>query len=204
MEPLRFSLSSACRLNRSVLFWVGIVAFFSSSAHADNPSANNSERIIVMEENDYFASHDDKDYTQGIRLSYLSKPVTPNGWLDQPFGFLDDAFSIFDGGDHKRKIEWTVVGQSLFTPTNLSRIDPSPTDRPYAGWLYTGGSFLQETNQGGYHTLENAELLLGVVGPAAFGNVTQNDFHQFIGVNPSLGWTRAKSINYEALIKEAL
>lgn len=47
---------------------------------------------------------------------------------------------------------------------------------------------LQETNHGSYHTLENTELLMGVVGPAALGGVTQNDFHQFVSVSSALGW----------------
>ena len=168
---LIFSLSLTCQL-----------------ALADEASADTSGRINFQEENDYFASHDDKDYTQGARATYLSGPITPNGWWDQPYDFLNDNLPIFEGADRKRKYEWTVVGQSLFTPTNLSRVNPSPHDRPYAGWLYTGASLLQETRHETHDTLENAELLGGVVGPAAFGDVTQNDFHQFIGDSESLGW----------------
>lgn len=144
-------------------------------------------RFIIMEENDYIGSHDDKDYTQGARVSYLSGPVTPNGLWDNPYGLLNNTFGIFDGHDRKRKIEATV-GQSLFTPTDQTLANAAPNDRPYAGWLYTGASLLQESNQGDHHTLENAELLVGVVGPAALGNVTQNDFHQFIGDSQSRGW----------------
>ena len=47
---------------------------------------------------------------------------------------------------------------------------------------------MQETKKTNYHTLENVEILIGVVGPAALGNLTQNDFHQFIGVDSALGW----------------
>jgi lipid A 3-O-deacylase len=101
---------------------------------------------------------------------------------------LNDNLPIFDGADRKRKYEWTVLGQSIFTPTNTLRVDPSGKDRPYAAWLYTGASLLQDTDHGGYHTLENAELLMGVVGPAALGGVTQNDFHQFVGDTAALGW----------------
>jgi hypothetical protein len=177
----------------SRVLWLGILvaSTFCHAALAADGGAQSaaSARVNIMEENDYFGSHDDKDYTQGLRVSYLSGPVTPNGWLDNPYAMLHDAFSIFDGSDRKRKIEWTVAGQSLFTPTNLSRVNPAPNDRPYAGWLYTGASWLQESDQRSHHTLENAELLVGVVGPAAFGNVTQNDFHQFIGDSQSLGWT---------------
>jgi len=145
-------------------------------------------RLNIMEENDYFGSNDDRHYTQGARLSYLTGPVTPDGFWDQPFGLVEDNTPFFDGGDRKRKYEWTIVGQSIFTPTNLERTNQVPGARPYAAWLYTGASILQDTNQGSYHTLENVELLGGVVGPAAFGDVTQNDFHQFIGDSTSLGW----------------
>jgi len=172
------------------LVLLGIIILSAHPVRADDAaSVDTSGRVIITEENDYFGSHDDKDYTQGARLSYLSGPVTPNGWWDGPFSFLSDNLPIFDGSDRKRKYEWTVVGQSLFTPTDLSRTNPSPHDRPYAGWLYTGGSLLQESKHDSHYTLENAELLAGVVGPAAFGNVTQNDFHQFIGDSQSLGWT---------------
>ncbi len=145
-------------------------------------------RIMIMEENDKFASHKDKHYTQGLRVSYLSGAVTPGGFWDQPFGLFSDNLPIFDGNDRHRKYEWTVVGQSIFTPTNTMRVAPSLKDRPYAAWLYTGASLLQDTNRDSHHTLENAELLVGIVGPAALGGVTQNDFHQFVGVNSALGW----------------
>jgi hypothetical protein len=171
-----------------VLF--GIIAAFSNPARADDQGqeVSASGRIAVMEENDYFASHDDRHYTQGMRASYLSGPVTPGRGWDQPYAWLGDNLPIFSGGDRKRKYEWTVIGQSIFTPTNTARVNPSVKDRPYAAWLYTGAGLLQDTNRGSYHTLENAELLMGVVGPAALGGVTQNDFHQFIGVNSALGW----------------
>ena len=54
------------------------------------------------------------------------------------------------------------LGQSIFTPQNLTLKPPDPRDRPYAAWLYAGTSLLQESNR---HMLENLELDLGVVGP---------------------------------------
>lgn len=201
----------------SLLFGILMIASSAAPTYADNatpqgqsyttltPSASNSAtsakqpevvsasdsdlgRINIMEENDYFGSHDDRHYTQGARISYLSTPVTSTGFWDQPFVFLANNLPIFQGGDRKRKYEWTVVGQSIFTPTNLATATPSPKDRPYAAWLYTGASLLQETKHEDYHTLENFELMVGIVGPAALGGVTQNDFHQFINENNSLGW----------------
>ncbi|MDP9127204.1 MAG: lipid A deacylase LpxR family protein [Pseudomonadota bacterium] len=143
-------------------------------------------RITLLDENDYFASHDDRHYTQGAELSYLSDSVRPGGFWDRPFAVLAENTPIFGGAEHKRKYE-VVVGQSIFTPTNTLAVDPSGKDRPYAAWFYTGGSLLQETTHRDYHTLENVELLMGVVGPAALGGVTQNDFHEFINEPASQG-----------------
>ena len=171
-----------------VLLFLAAIIHQPALADDQAPSASNSGRVVLMEENDKFGSSDDRHYTQGIRASYLSSDVTPDGFWDQPFGFLGDNLPIFDGNNRKRKYEWTVIGQSIFTPTNTLQPNPSPKDRPYAAWLYTGASLLQETEHKGYHTLENAELLMGIVGPAALGGVTQNDFHQFVGVNSALGW----------------
>jgi lipid A 3-O-deacylase len=173
--------------------WLVIVCILSattcSSVHAEDhfPTSPDYGRIIIMEENDKFASRNDRHYTQGARISYLSSAVAAKGAWDQPFGFLSDNLPIFSGDDRKRKYEWTI-GQNIITPTNTLSISPSAKDRPYAAWLYTGVSLLQETKHDSHHTLENAEFLVGVVGPAALGGVTQNDFHQFVGVNSSLGW----------------
>jgi lipid A 3-O-deacylase len=156
--------------------------------------ADDVGRITVSEDNDFFASNDDRHYTQGARVSYLSGAVTPNGFWDAPYRGLNDLLPIFEGGDYKRKYDYTVIGQSIFTPKNLITDRPLYRDRPYAGWLYTGVGLLQQTHhqdEGPYlshDTLEDAEILGGIVGPGAFANVTQNDFHQFIGVTSTRGW----------------
>lgn len=145
-------------------------------------------RFTLMEENDKITSDYDRNYTQGMRLAYLSGDVSKDGFWDQPFGWIGDSLPVFSGADRKRKYEWTILGQSIFTPANTNLATPSSKDRPYAAWLYTGAALLQESKYQDYHTLENAELLLGVVGGAALGEVTQNNFHQFINVSSSLGW----------------
>ncbi len=76
----------------------------------------------------------------------------------------------------------------MFTPQNTARSSPQGNDRPYAAWLYVGASMLQESKQANHHTLENFEVLGGVVGRWALGGVTQNDFHQFVRSDVSQGW----------------
>ncbi len=169
--------------NRKVLaaaFVSGLLAF-ASPAQAG--------RVTLTEENDAFIADTDRNYTQGLRLSYLSDPITQAFW-NKPFDFLSDKFGILDGSapGAQRRIEWTVLGQSMFTPTNLRLTNPDPTDRPYAGWLYTGAAFLQDHKTARGSELENFEVLVGVVGPASLARQTQTDFHTLINVRPAFGW----------------
>jgi hypothetical protein len=145
--------------------------------------ASDRGQFTADEENDKFGSHDDRHFTQGLEFSYLSGDIAPQSTWDQPFQWLGDHTPLFQDGT-KRKIE-TSLGQSLFTPADLTRGTPDPHDRPYAGWLYVGSSLLQDHDGRG---LENLELLVGVVGPSAFGKQTQNDFHQLIKVGEAHGW----------------
>jgi hypothetical protein len=158
------------------------------NTNAQAAAADTVGRINVTEENDYFFSHNDRHYTQGVRASYLSPAITPNDYWDGPYKFLADILPIFDGNSYKRKYDWTVLGQSIFTPQNTEVQKPGPKAWPYGAWLYTGAGLLQEDRYDDHHTLENFELLAGIVGPGAFGNVTQNDFHELIGVQPANGW----------------
>jgi len=59
------------------------------------------------------------------------------------------------------RLEWTILGQSIFTPENHGLSDPSLNDRPYAGWLYTGLNFIQDFDA---QQLTTLEFLGGVVG----------------------------------------
>jgi hypothetical protein len=89
-------------------------------------------------------------------------------------------------GALRPQFEWIVIGQSVFTPFNKQTIFPDPTDRPYAGWLYTGAALTQETAG---RQLDSFEFLAAVVGPDALGEQAQTGFHGFQGVvHPILGW----------------
>jgi hypothetical protein len=156
--------------------------------NAQAAEADDVGRVNLTEENDYFFSKNDRHYTQGARASYLSGAITPGDYWDAPYQGLSDILPIYEGGSFKRKYDWTVIGQSIFTPQNTNAINPGPKAWPYGAWLYTGVGLLQEDKLADHHTLENFEVLGGIVGPGAFGNITQNDFHELIGVQPADGW----------------
>ena len=149
--------------------------------------SSHSGRITVINENDYYASNDDRHYTQGARLSYLSGQVAETGFWNRPFDALSGLAPWFAGGAHKRKYGLRV-GQNMYTPRDTQRTGLQARNRPYAAWLYGGVNLLQENVERDHHTLENFEVQAGVIGRWALGGVTQNDFHQFIGVKPALGW----------------
>jgi hypothetical protein len=76
------------------------------------------------------------------------------------------------------------LSQSLFTPRDTQLDPPNPDDRPYAGVLLLTGGLIHDSGS----AQDLAALSLGVVGPAALGEIVQNGFHSIIGDTPNRGW----------------
>ena len=165
--------------------FLACLAVFALPALAPPVRADNIPRVSILEENDSLFFNSDKHYTQGLRLSYLAPDLKPDAAWNDPFNLLADIPTVFaqDGTTTRRYA--LLLGQSIFTPKNLTLKMPSAHDRPYGGWLYGGASLLQETN---HAMLENFEIDAGVVGPGSLAKQVQNDFHQFIGDAEAKGW----------------
>ena len=184
----RGTLGYSLRVLAPAIAILAVLSPISTARAGDAGDADNLDRVTLLEENDslYFGS--DKHYTQGVRFSDLRPVVAAESAWNEPFAFLGGFVPIFAPPSRDDAIarRYTLfAGQSFFTPKDLSRKIPDPTDRPYAGWLYAGVSLLQDSDRA---TLENLELQLGVVGPAAFAEEVQNDYHQFIGAKYANGW----------------
>jgi lipid A 3-O-deacylase len=148
--------------------------------------ADDKNRVTLLEENDSLYFYSDKHFTQGLRLSLLRPDVAPESGWNAPFDGLGDLAPIFPQSDPARKRRYALFfAQSIFTPKDIQQNPPDPHDRPYAAWAYLGTSLLQET---GGDMLENFEIDLGVVGPAAGGEQVQNRWHQFLGIGRAAGW----------------
>jgi lipid A 3-O-deacylase len=93
--------------------------------------ADDAGRFTIFKENDSLFFNSDKHYTQGLRLSYLSRTLAPErGWNDV-FGLVGGNTPFLQSGrDHRVAL---FIGQSIFTAKNLSLRPPDPHDRPYAG-----------------------------------------------------------------------
>jgi lipid A 3-O-deacylase len=76
------------------------------------------------------------------------------------------------------------LGQTMFTPAQLSAINPPENQRPYAGFLF--GEFdIIETNE----REQNAfGVQLGIIGPASIAEDAQKLIHAAEGRTKPLGW----------------
>lgn len=128
-------------------------------------------------ENDLFNGEDD-NYTNGIRLSYLSPEDTVPPWVRRGARLIP----LFAKRGHNR---WHVaLGQSMFSPENIRTKSFQPDDRPYAGWLYGSVGIISDT---GYR-LDNLQLTLGMVGPASLAAQTQDFVHSVVDSPDPQGW----------------
>lgn len=148
--------------------------------------------LTVYTENDKYFAGTDQAYTNGLKISWLSPDLrsltgddtaAPARWFARTLGDL-----VPEG--HGYKIGFSV-GQNLYTPVDTATPLYQPDDRPYAAWLY-GGVALHVINPdalgGRAARLDVFELNVGVVGPSALGEETQNGFHDIINVDHAEGW----------------
>lgn len=136
-------------------------------------------------ENDSLSSGADRNYTSGIRLGYVSEAERVPDWLQGAGGFtrvLSDSEPDFWG---------IAIGQSIFTPEDISSNPAPPDQHPYAGWLYLQVSIgAEEDRRDGRipRFLDTYELEIGMVGPSAMGEEAQRGIHQWLGAPDPQGW----------------
>lgn len=144
----------------------------------------------------------DRFYTNGLRLAaqwpecYLPESVRGRTWLKLPFvGDPNDLEAHVCAPRNPSLPEsppsgrfrfsfGAVLGQNLYTPSNIEDPNFRRNDRPYAAWLYVGGiiSLIGERQT---HTFE---LDLGSVGPRAQGKWVQTQWHRLIDAPEPRGW----------------
>lgn len=158
-------------------------------AAADDPSAcalGRGHTLSFTIENDLVADSD-RDYTNGFRLDYVTPANCPAGlarWARANLSGLLPARAWYLSAG---------VGQSIYTPPDISQRDPDPEERPYAGWLYGAIAIAGDTGprEGGLGArLDTLALDIGVVGTAALGEPLQTEWHRLTGFSLPEGWDR--------------
>ncbi len=143
--------------------------------------------INLVEENDSFNPPSDRHYTQGLMLSASSGERCGSCRSYEILQGVSDL--IFPDTTGTEQFRYGVfLGQSIFTPQNLTRVRPDPRDRPYAGWLYGGTNMYRDAGK----TLDKAQVTIGLVGPDAKGGEAQNWWHEYtygtLGASRVEGW----------------
>ena len=136
-------------------------------------------------ENDFFGGGTDRHFTHGSRFNYLTKPIK----------WMTDAADKIPWFSSERALEDTrsalqarasvSVGQSIYTPEDITKRELIKDDRPYAGWLYLGLGIV--ANQG-TKRYDKVELNVGIVGPWSFAEDVQRSWHSFFALSHPNGW----------------
>lgn len=145
---------------------------------ADDPVGDGRGTWSFVIENDVYAGTD-RNYTNGVRLSYLTGFKPARGIS----GFFARNLLGVDEGEGVR--QGFAVGQSIFTPEDTQLVEAPPDQHPYAGWLYGEYALLVE----GDNSTDQLYFQAGVVGPSAGAEWVQNNFHDVIGSDEAEGWS---------------
>lgn len=154
-------------------------------------AAENAERgfwddatLSVVSENDLFGGTD-RNYTNGLQITVVSGPERTLPLAELLGRILPNRYDP-DPGDPRLWRTGLSLGHAMFTPEDISLVNPNPLDRPYAGWLYLESSLISYNPA--VRGLDTAALQVGIVGPAAGGEFVQTNWHQLIDGEEPRGW----------------
>jgi hypothetical protein len=176
--------------------YLAIAALLVGGAALAQETPTPRKNVINLQiENDYFARWADADdhYSNGLRASYAWQSCAGPGCTSHDWFAAAARWDPFTGSLRLEEERWVglSVGQSIFTPRDTNRPGLIRDDRPYAGWLYFGGSAIyQYSAPDGHAAMQNTFAFeAGVVGPSAGGQEVQNTFHKQIGADEAHGWS---------------
>ena len=156
------------------------VALGAGSAAADEPGIGpyeDSGTFAIVFENDSFTASD-RNYTNGLRFSYLSSAnggLAAGRWVAERLMGAEAEDRVYSG---------IALGQSMFTPQDIDVPDLLPDQHPYAGWLYLSFSLLVDSGE----SLNTLSLDIGLVGPDTGVEWTQRKVHDTFGAQDPKGW----------------
>lgn len=163
------------RVLAAALLLFGIFAAPCAAVAEQKPRRGTFSFVI---ENDLFYDID-RHYTSGVRLIWV-----PDPWAAAPNWAMKLALLAPWFPEEGLVRHGYAIGQSMFTPEDITIADPSLQDRPYAGWLYgTIGLGLETGRQ-----LDQFALSIGMVGPASLAEQSQKIVHRTIDSDKPQGW----------------
>lgn len=154
-----------------------IVAGNSVPAFADDNTKKENGTFSIMFENDIFYKTD-RDYSNGVQLAWTTGPANNLDWAVGLARML--PFFAKDG-----EVRMTYsIGQTIYTPSDITLPNPPLDQRPYAGFLYGGIGVIDRSGTG----IDQLQVQLGVIGPASLARESQTFVHRIINDRKPLGW----------------
>lgn len=143
---------------------------------SDNYSERSHDNVSFTFENDLFSGKD-SEYTNGFRVSWVSKKSTPS--------FISSLMTTLPNFHLETLNRYSFsFGQTMYTPEDLLSKDYIKDDRPYAGLLFVTFNVLKDSES----TLDEYAVKLGVIGPMSLADKTQTFVHKKVGIPTPQGW----------------
>lgn len=155
-------------------------------------TAQRESALIVHTENDDWwpDTGTDKNYTNALRLvidrNYNTwQRLRRLPWLRWIPNHKDCSELVPGDPPTTKCVSSTFeIGQQFYTPDDISVATLIPTDRPYAGWLYTGGSWRSTT----LRSLVSTQMYFGTTGRWSLAKPVQTTWHDLVNAQKPLGW----------------
>jgi hypothetical protein len=144
-----------------------------------------TQAVSLYFENDLFGNTD-QHYTNAVKLTWQSKDLKE---YRDDIRIPDWAFPIIDHAPLVNDPEalhniGISLGQNIYTPSDIEATELLEDDRPYAGFLYFSLA-LHSKNE---NVLDTLETSLGMVGPSALSELSQNTVHEVRHLSTAKGW----------------
>lgn len=151
----------------------------STALAQDRPPSTNIFTLAV--ENDML-NGTDANYSHGTRIAYLTDRI--------PDSVRSAASYIPTFNQHGELHAQFALGQSIFTPGDITIAAPQPDQRPWAGWLAGTVGLLSvgRDQDGELHRIDRLSLDIGVVGPASGAETVQRTWHKLFEFETPRGW----------------
>lgn len=180
-------------MRRSTIL-AAVAGAFASFPLAAEPRAEAPGEIRIIEENDlfnWFTQQTDRYYTQGLRGEWLSSSRKSDAHFLPGITHEDWCSLVCGRGARQGSVNTGyAIGQSMYTPADVTIAAPQPNDRPWAGLLYGSriARISYEDPSFDAQRQDRIEVSLGIVGPASLAKDIQIGWHDLWGFGPLNGW----------------
>ncbi|MBM6549521.1 lipid A deacylase LpxR family protein [Marinomonas ostreistagni] len=167
------------------LYSVGVALFaaLSCTVHADDYNYSISGTL----DNDSFVG-EDTGYTNGVSLALYEygglNPNNPDEATPEETFWVTPLMWSMPRSNHGGAINAYSIGQSMFTPDDITVENPDPDDVPYSAALTFTNTYITV----GGNQADAVHTTVGIVGPAALGEQSQKTVHKIMGADDPKGW----------------